>query len=101
MSDSVTIRNSIFVGDVIRMESGTGNVHWFVIKGWDESGLTVYQSEGIDHGKANTVLETTYPWSGGSNMNSSIANFFNTEKKLSKNAKFIIHHANNYDAING
>ncbi len=96
LNDSNTIMNNISVGDVIRIESGTGGVHWFVVKGWDESGITVYQSEGIDNGKLNKVLESTYPWSGGTGINSSIANFFNTEKKLSKDAKFIIHHANNY-----
>ena len=96
LSDSKAIMDNISVGDVIRMESGTGGVHWFVVKSWDANGITVYQSEGIDHGKENRVLEITYPWSGGQGKNSSIANFFNTENNLSKNAKFIINHAKNY-----
>ncbi|SFB82290.1 hypothetical protein [Butyrivibrio sp. YAB3001] len=95
--DSEDIMNNIHVGDCIKLVDGEQE-HWFIVAGWDENGITVYQSTGIDNG--NIVEKKTYPWSGGNSQNSSISNFFNgdnnTGAEKSNNGKIYIHHAKNY-----
>ncbi len=101
LSNSKEIMNEISVGDVIHFYRADtkGEVlaprdqHWFVIKSWNESGLTVYESSGD---MENVVKVSTYPWKGGNKRNSSIANFFGTESKKDDLTKFDIYHAKNY-----